>query len=1033
MAGAIDISNRLSVTGDPRALRRLFIIFTSFMVVAYLAALLQNWRVAYDDAHTSLTHINTMLVQGLRSTMKSHELVLLGLGGELVARGALQQPENGRQLIERMKAIAPGIAGFGLARPDGQLVLVSSVKSNAPLPNLAAMPETRDSFFQAIAQNHIQVGRPYFMTSLGRWVSPVRVPIHDSTGKIVAVMTAGYPIEHGAASWTNITLPPNVEIALLRQDGYLQHFYPLPDLTLAEAYGSPAHPDTLRQVKSLPSAKGFVAMYLPRRHGHSYVAYERVEEFGLLAGSFVPRSVVVTDWLERSIAPTLLLFIYIFGSLWAYRRSAAQQQRATLQVAKLTDWQQAVLDSAEYSIISTDTDGLIMSFNAAAQRMLGYRATDVVGKLTPAILHDPDEIASRAVELSMELGQPIAPGFDVFVAKPRLGQAEEREWTYIRKNGSRFSVRLSVTPLHDQTGAITGFLGIAADLTENKQAQSRLRDSDARYRALFESAGDSIFLMDGERFIECNPATLKMFGCTREQILGEPPYRFSPEFQPDGRSSRGKAQEIISEAMLGKSLTFEWQHCRFDGTPFDAEVTLNTVEIGAKPHLLATVRDISERKESEAKLEYLAHHDSLTGLLNRHALHWEMDLFLQNGAKKGHHALMLIDLDRFKEINDTLGHHVGDKILQAIGPLLQNAINQRAAMISRLGGDEFAIFLSDIDGSDALSTISHAVLQSIKQPLEVDAMKLEIDASIGVALFPQDGNNSHELLRSADVAMYEAKSRGGGIAFYDAATDRHSPERLTIMADLGNAIRENQLRLDYQPKYDLGQQRITGFEALVRWQHPTLGMLSPDQFIPLAEVSDVIHSLTLAVLRQALGQQRQWKAEGHHFTVAVNISARNLIDDRCVDAIQTLLRQFDTQPGELELEITETALMHDPEGAAVRLERLAALDVKLSIDDFGTGYSSLAYLRRLPIHALKIDRLFVKDMLLNEQDASIVRSTIGLAHNLNLLVVAEGVESAEVQGLLLQMGCDQIQGYHLGRPKAWADIRHWLAATTTEH
>jgi EAL domain-containing protein (putative c-di-GMP-specific phosphodiesterase class I) len=302
-----------------------------------------------------------------------------------------------------------------------------------------------------------------------------------------------------------------------------------------------------------------------------------------------------------------------------------------------------------------------------------------------------------------------------------------------------------------------------------------------------------------------------------------------------------------------------------------------------------------------------------------------------------------------------------------------------------------------------------------------------------VALFPQDGNNSHELLRSADVAMYAAKSRGGGIAFYDAVTDRHSPERLTIMADLGNAIRENQLCLDYQPKYDLGQQRITGFEALVRWQHPTLGMLRPDQFIPLAEVSDVIHSLTLAVLQQALGQQRQWKAEGHHFTVAVNISARNLIDDRCVDAIQALLRQFDTQPGELELEITETALMHDPEGAAVRLQRLAALHVKLSIDDFGTGYSSLAYLRRLPIHALKIDRLFVKDMLLNEQDASIVRSTIGLAHNLNLLVVAEGVESAEIQDLLLQMGCDQIQGYQLGRPMAWTEIRHWLEATATEH
>jgi EAL domain-containing protein (putative c-di-GMP-specific phosphodiesterase class I) len=276
--------------------------------------------------------------------------------------------------------------------------------------------------------------------------------------------------------------------------------------------------------------------------------------------------------------------------------------------------------------------------------------------------------------------------------------------------------------------------------------------------------------------------------------------------------------------------------------------------------------------------------------------------------------------------------------------------------------------------------------------------------------------------------MYEAKSRGGGIAFYDAGTDRHSPERLAIIADLGNAIREKQLCLHYQPQFDLRQQQIAGFEALVRWHHPKLGLLYPDSFIPLAEVSDAIHPLSLLVMRQALEQQRQWKAAGYRFTVAVNLSARNLIDDRCVDIVQGLLRQYDTQPGELELEITETTLMHDPEGAASRLERIAALGVKLSIDDFGTGYSSLGYLRRLPIHALKIDRLFVKDMLENQQDANIVHSTIGLAHDLNLQVVAEGVENAEIQDLLEQMGCDLIQGYHLGHPKPWNETMEWLVS-----
>lgn len=1016
----------LKNAGHPQALRRLFFVFTALLVVAYVATLARSWQETLRDTRASLTHINSMLIQGVRSTMKTHELVLLGLGGELVAQGALQHPEKGRALIERMKAIDPGIAGFGLARPDGQLVLVSGVPDSASLPDLSARPETRDSFLQSIAQKRIQIGRPYFMEALKQWVSPIRVPIPDQKGNVIAVMTAGYSPVNGSTAWANMILPPEVETALLREDGYLQHYYPSPQGPLDEIYGKPVAPETLGQVRAFPDTSGFTSIAFPRNLGRYYVSYERVAEYGLLAGAVVPRRAVVSQWLERAIAPTALLFVYLLGSLWAYRRFAMQQHTAENEVAKLSSWQQAVLDSTEYSIISTDTSGLIVSFNAAAQRMLGYRSEEMIGKQTPSIIHDADEVIRRAAELSDELGRNVAPGFEVFVAKSKLGKAEEREWTYIRKDGSRFPVRLSVTPLHSSTGETTGFLGIAADLSESRRAESRLRDSDARYRTLFESASDSIFLMEGEHFIECNPATLKTFGCNREQILGESPARFSPALQPDGRSSRDKAMEKIAEALKGETHVFEWSHCRYDGTPFDAEVSLKAVEIGGKTHLLATVRDISERKEAEARLEYLAHYDALTGLLNRHALHMEMERMLARNEGTGRHALMLIDLDRFKEINDTLGHHAGDMILQGIGPLLKSALGNRHALVSRLGGDEFTIFLDNAADQDELKNIAKAALRSIKQPFEVDAMKLEVDASIGIALYPQDGEDGHALLRSADVAMYEAKSRGGGIAFYDAASDLHSPERLAIMADLGSAIREQQLCLHYQPKFDLRQQRITGFEALVRWQHPKLGLLYPDRFIPFAEVSDVIHPLTLAVMHLALEQQRQWKAAGHRFSVAVNLSARNLIDDRCADLLQDLLQQYGTQPGELELEITETALMHDPEGAAGRLERITALGVKLAIDDFGTGYSSLGYLRRLPLHALKIDRLFVMEMLANEQDANIVRSTIGLAHNLNLQVVAEGVESAEIQSLLEQMGCDLIQGYHLSRPKPWAEMVDWL-------
>ncbi|MCG6933593.1 MAG: PAS domain S-box protein [Gallionella sp.] len=288
------------------------------------------------------------------------------------------------------------------------------------------------------------------------------------------------------------------------------------------------------------------------------------------------------------------------GSLsCAFLIDISERKHAEKQITKLTEWQQTLLDSADYSIISTDAEGIIVSFNAAAQRMLGYLPGELIGKHSPAIFHDPDEVAKRAVELSSELCRTVLPGFDVFVAKTIMGHAEEREWTYIRKDGYCFPVRLSVTAMYDSGGKITGYMGIAADLTESKLAKSRLRDSDSRYRTLFENAGDSILLMEGEKFVDCNPATLKMFGCTRDQIIGERPYRFSPDTQPDGRASKDKALEKINAAFKGETSTFEWRHCRYDGMSFDAEVTLNTMEIGGKPHLLATVRDVSERKRVE--------------------------------------------------------------------------------------------------------------------------------------------------------------------------------------------------------------------------------------------------------------------------------------------------------------------------------------------------------------------------------------------------------------------------------------------------
>ncbi|MCW5623374.1 MAG: EAL domain-containing protein [Burkholderiales bacterium] len=433
-----------------------------------------------------------------------------------------------------------------------------------------------------------------------------------------------------------------------------------------------------------------------------------------------------------------------------------------------------------------------------------------------------------------------------------------------------------------------------------------------------------------------------------------------------------------------------------------------------------------------ADLEHQAHHDGLTGLPNRVRLHLEFDR--TRSATIGRattRALLLLDLNRFKEINDTLGHHAGDRLLEQVGPRLRSALVGVPALVSRLGGDEFSVLLHAVaDEAEALG-IAGRIATAFRQPFLVDGLRLEVGASIGVAVAPQHGEDSHQLLRCADVAMYEAKRSGTGVKVYDQAFDQHTPERLGLVHDLGDAIRSDQLQLFLQPKLDLRSGAIQGFEGLVRWQHPQLGLLPPAAFLPLAEVGDIIHDLTYRVIELALMQLRQWQIAGlDQYAIAVNLSPRNLLQRDFATRFEALLKAHGTDPTRLELELTETAIVQDPEGATECLNRITALGVRVAIDDFGTGYSSLARLRRLPIRSLKIDRSFVGDMVEDPADATIVQSVIGLAHNLGLEVVAEGVENEATLAMLRGMGCDFIQGYYLSRPLPWREIEQWLAART---
>jgi diguanylate cyclase (GGDEF)-like protein len=425
--------------------------------------------------------------------------------------------------------------------------------------------------------------------------------------------------------------------------------------------------------------------------------------------------------------------------------------------------------------------------------------------------------------------------------------------------------------------------------------------------------------------------------------------------------------------------------------------------------------DAIERLHAEEGVRHQALHDALTGLPNRVLFSDRLEHTIKAARRDpAPFSVLMLDLNRFKEINDTLGHSIGDQVLREIGPRLTPLLRPRDTL-ARLGGDEFMLLLPSA-GSEEAEEVADRILAAMREPFALGTLTVTVDASVGIVNYPTHGEDAETLVQRADIAMYLAKERGGGAVLYDPAEDPYDPDRLTLIGDLRDAIRDGKLELYYQPQFSTPDLHLIGVEALVRWQHPIRGLLAPGDFVPLAEHTGLIRPLTLEVLRKAARQWCAWHRLGIEVTVGVNLSVANLLDDQFIDDLGRILTEEQMSAECLVLEITESTVMTDPNRTIAMLERLAAMDISLSVDDYGTGHSSLAYLRRLPVHELKIDRAFVQHLAVDHQDVQIVRSTIDLGHSLGLRVVAEGVEDARSLALLQHHACDVVQGFYLGRP-----------------
>ncbi|HUQ17275.1 MAG TPA: EAL domain-containing protein [Candidatus Saccharimonadales bacterium] len=590
-----------------------------------------------------------------------------------------------------------------------------------------------------------------------------------------------------------------------------------------------------------------------------------------------------------------------------------------------------------------------------------------------------------------------------------------------RQEAFGYELEIQRVAFHVTIFLVTGLL-LTGILRELHGLRLRLTDFYEPLLNAQSDLGEVITVNDGQRPINWNDALTEVTGLNREALAALP--SIYDLFPPAERwALRQRVRTRLGE---GRGDTFEADIVRPDGERRRLEIALEPLRRNGRPWTVAVARDITARKIAEEDLAHQALHDPLTGLANRTLLRDRAERALVAARRDSERvALMVLDLDQFKEVNDTFGHQAGDDLLRQVGLRIAGCLRE-SDTVARLGGDEFAVLLFRADAHVAeLSALG--VLSALDAPFSVAGQQLKITASIGTSVFPDSALDVEALLREADVAMYVAKRRGSGHAAYQRTQDASAGQELVLMAELRTAIEAGQLLLHYQPLVRL-DGKVLGMEALVRWQHPERGLLPPTDFIRLAERSGLVLPLFDWVLRTATQQCKIWRAGAPDLTVAVNLSMRNLQDPQLGAMVGRALEAADLPASALMLEITESLLFAEPDRGLATFKQLHGLGVRLALDDFGTGYSSLSHLHQLPVDQLKIDRSFVTNLTRDEGSAAIVRSTIDLGHNFHLEVVAEGIEDRETWEVLRALGCDTAQGYYVSRPLPFDRFSEWLAA-----
>jgi diguanylate cyclase (GGDEF)-like protein/PAS domain S-box-containing protein len=671
-----------------------------------------------------------------------------------------------------------------------------------------------------------------------------------------------------------------------------------------------------------------------------------------------------------------------------------------------------LIQSAEHMRILADNMPALIAYfrmkdlrcqfaNEAYARTYGFTTTAIVGKNVREII---GEDAFRA----------IRPYIERAFASERVSY--EREVTL--PAGQVRIMEVNLIPHLDRDQRPFGAFVMINDITKHRAVELAIRESEERFAKFADATNEGIVFFDEGVITDVNESILKLVRGVRSEVIGRDVMDFvAPESRETVANNVRNRSERPYEGMLQ----------RLDGTTTSVEFVGKQMVHNGKTYRMTVVRDINERKDTEARMQFLAHHDALTRLPNRATLIDRLQFSLASAKRQEKIiGVLFIDLDNFKTINDSLGHYAGDELLKRVAQRLQ--ANLRASdLVGRLGGDEFVVVLGELVTPEDIAPAAEKISEALIEPFSVEGQVFSVSVSIGISVFPKDGDTADQLIRHADAAMYLAKERGrSNFQFFTPSLHKSAHEALAMESGIRLAIKQSEFVLHYQPEVLSKTGAISSVEALIRWQHPEMGLLGPDKFIPIAEHRGLIVPIGRWVLGQAIQQARAWLEDGMRIPVAVNISAVQFKQKDLVEDIAAKLKEHSLPGDLLELELTESLFLEDVSAMTKTLARLKDLGVTLAVDDFGTGYSSLAYLKRYPIDKVKIDRSFIRDIPTDQDDMAITTAIINLAETLNLRVVAEGVETTEQVEFLEHHHCDYIQGYLVSRPLPVEQMSAWL-------